>query len=75
MNKLELIVALKKETGIKKNEATAVVNLFFDEMSNALANYHDSVIRVRSYRQIKKKEVKKCRTWNGKLKAINSLLR
>ena len=37
MNKQELINALKKETGIKKNEATAVVNLFFDEMSNALA--------------------------------------
>ncbi len=55
MNKRELIDALKKETGIKKNEATAVVNLFFDEMSNALANYHDSIIRVQSYRQIKKR--------------------
>ncbi len=38
MNKRELIDALKKETGITKNEATSVVNLFFDEMSNALAN-------------------------------------
>jgi integration host factor subunit beta len=38
MNKRELIDALKKETGITKNEAMAVVNLFFDEMSNALAN-------------------------------------
>jgi integration host factor subunit beta len=38
MNKRELIYALKKETGIKKNEAMAVVNLFFDEMSNAMAN-------------------------------------
>ena len=37
MNKLELIEALKAETGLTKNEATAVVNLFFDEMSNALA--------------------------------------
>ena len=38
MNKRELIDALKKETGIKKNDAMAVVNLFFDEISNALAN-------------------------------------
>ena len=38
MNKLELIVALKKETGIKKKEVMAVVNLFFDEISNALAS-------------------------------------
>jgi len=38
MNKRELIDALKKETGITKNEAMAIVNLFFDEMSNALAN-------------------------------------
>ena len=38
MNKLDLIYALKKETGITKNEAMAVVNLFFDGMSNALAN-------------------------------------
>ena len=38
MNKLELVEALKEETGITKNEASAVVNLFFDEMSNALAN-------------------------------------
>ena len=47
MNKLELIYALKKETGIKKNDAMAVVNLFFDEMSNAMANYHNSIIRFR----------------------------
>ncbi len=38
MNKLELIDALKKETGITKNEAKLVVNLFFNEMSNAMAN-------------------------------------
>ena len=47
MNKRELIDALKKETGIKKNDAMAVVNLFFDEMSNAMANYHNSIIRFR----------------------------
>ena len=38
MNKLDLIKALKTEAGITKDEAVAVVKLFFDEMSNALAN-------------------------------------
>ena len=37
MNKLELIEALKAEAGLTKSEAMAVVNLFFDEMSNAIA--------------------------------------
>jgi integration host factor subunit beta len=37
MNKLDLIKALKKEAGITKIEAKRVVDLFFDEMSNALA--------------------------------------
>jgi len=38
MNKLDLIETLKEKEGLTKNEATAVVYLFFDEMSNALAN-------------------------------------
>ena len=38
MNKLDLVAALKTETGITKNDAMAVVNLFFDEMSNAMDN-------------------------------------
>ena len=38
MNKLDLIEALKTESGITKNEAAAVVNIFFDEMANVLAN-------------------------------------
>jgi integration host factor subunit beta len=37
MNKLELIQALKNSNGLSKTEAEAVVNLFFDEMANALA--------------------------------------
>ena len=37
MNKLELIDTLKKESGIAKTEATAVVELFFNSMSEALA--------------------------------------
>jgi len=38
MHKLELIETLKNEAGITKNEATAVVNLFFNEMADSLAN-------------------------------------
>jgi integration host factor subunit beta len=38
MNKLDLIEALKTEAGLTKNKAVAVVKLFFDEMSNTLAN-------------------------------------
>ncbi len=38
MNKLDLIEILKAEAGITKNEATAVVNLFFNEMSNSLTD-------------------------------------
>jgi integration host factor subunit beta len=38
MNKQDLIIALKDENELTKSEAKAVVNLFFDEMSNTLAN-------------------------------------
>ena len=38
MNKLDLIKTLKNETDLTKSEAEAVVNLFFNEMSNALAS-------------------------------------
>ena len=37
MNKLELVDALRKESGLNKSEATAVANLFFNEMTSALA--------------------------------------
>ena len=37
MNKLDLIAALKNKTELTKSEATAVVDLFFNEMANALA--------------------------------------
>ena len=37
MNKLELTAALVKENGLRKDEAKAIVGLFFDEMANALA--------------------------------------
>jgi integration host factor subunit beta len=38
MNKLELIKTLRNEGQISKKEADAVVDLFFNEMANALAN-------------------------------------
>ena len=38
MNKLDLIEALKKEAELNKIETRKIVDLFFDEMSNALAN-------------------------------------
>jgi integration host factor subunit beta len=37
MNKLELISALKNETGISKTEAARVVQIFFDSMAEAMA--------------------------------------
>ena len=37
MNKLELINNLREECQISKNEAAAIVDLFFGKMSNALA--------------------------------------
>jgi len=37
MNKLELIQALKESNGLSKSEAAKIVNLFFNEMANALA--------------------------------------
>ncbi len=37
MNKLELVDALKEENGLNKSEAVAIVDMFFDEMFNALA--------------------------------------
>jgi integration host factor subunit beta len=38
MNKQDLIIVLRNEARLTKSEAKAVVNLFFNEMSNALAN-------------------------------------
>jgi integration host factor subunit beta len=37
MNKLELINTLRFEADLTKSEAAAVVDLFFNEMANALA--------------------------------------
>ena len=37
MNKLELMATLSKEHGLKKSEARTVVNMFFNEITDALA--------------------------------------
>ncbi len=38
MNKQDLIKILKDENGLTMKEANAVVDIFFDEMGNSLAN-------------------------------------
>jgi len=38
MNKADLIIALKEDPGLTKSEADAVVNLFFNEVAEALAD-------------------------------------
>jgi integration host factor subunit beta len=38
MNKADLITALRNEADLTKSDAKAVVNLFFNEIANALAN-------------------------------------
>lgn len=45
MNKLQLIDALKKETGLSKPEAAKIVDLFFNEMSEALVRSERVEIR------------------------------
>ena len=45
MNKLELIQALKDSNGLSKPEAQKVVDLFFNEMTEALANGDQVEIR------------------------------
>jgi len=45
MNKLELIQSLKETAKLSKSEATAVVDIFFNEMTNALANGNRVEIR------------------------------
>jgi integration host factor subunit beta len=47
MNKTNLIEALGKETGLTKGKAEQVVELFFHEMSNALAK--GDRVEIRSF--------------------------
>ena len=56
MNKLELISALKTESDISKAEAAKIIHLFFESMSDAMAQGERVEIRglcsffVKSYR-------------------------
>ncbi|MBI9084701.1 MAG: HU family DNA-binding protein [Desulfobacterales bacterium] len=50
MNKLELIETLRKEAKISKNEAAAVVKLFFEKMTDALATGNVIINFRRSWR-------------------------
>jgi len=45
MNKLDLVKTLGRKAELTKSEARKVVDLFFDEMSNALAN--DNRVEIR----------------------------
>jgi len=54
MNKLELIDTLKNECQITKKEAAAIVDIFFDQISTALAEGDRVEIRGKCYRGFKK---------------------
>ncbi len=56
MNKEDLIETLRSETGLSRAKTEAVVELFFDEMSKALAN--GDRIEVRGFCSINIKEYK-----------------
>ena len=45
MNKLDLVEAFKDKNGLSKKEARAIVDCFFDEIINALANGDRAEIR------------------------------
>jgi integration host factor subunit beta len=61
MTKSDLISALRKEHDITRPEATFIVNLFFDEMSNALA--HGERVEIRGLCSI---YVKKYNAYTGR---------
>ena len=61
MTKSDLISALRKEHDITRPEATYIVNLFFDEMSNALAN--GDRVEIRGFGAI---SVKKYKAYTGR---------
>jgi integration host factor subunit beta len=56
MNEAGLIDALTKETGLSKTKAKKAVNLFFDEMSNAIAK--GDRVEIRGFCSIFVKEYK-----------------
>ena len=56
MTKYDLIDTLRKETALTKAQADQIVELFFDEMSNALAN--GDRVEIRGFCSIFVKEYK-----------------
>jgi len=56
MNKSDLVEALGKETGLSKTKAEQVVELFFDQMAEALAS--DDRVEIRGFCSIFIKEYK-----------------
>ena len=64
MQKLKLIDALKKECRISKKEAVAIVDLFFESMSEALAR--DDRVEIRGLCSFYVKEYKSYKGRNPK---------
>jgi integration host factor subunit beta len=61
MNKLQLISALKEEAKLSKTEAAQIVDIFFDEMTEALAN--DDRVEIRGLCSF---YVKKYKSYKGR---------
>ena len=61
MNKIDLIQALKDSNDLSKSEAETVINLFFDQMSEALAD--GDRVEIRGLCSF---FVKKCRAYTGR---------
>lgn len=61
MNKSDLIDVLCRENVITKKEAESIVNIFFDEMSAALAN--GDRVEIRGFGAL---SVKKYEAYNGR---------
>ena len=73
MTKSDLISALRKEHDITRPDATYIVNLFFDEMSNVLANGERVEIRRLCTIYVKKyKAYKSVNPKTGQKVKINS---
>ena len=56
MNKMKLVERLNEEAGIAKKEAKAIVTLFFDKMTEALAN--GNRVEIRDFGMFKVKNYK-----------------
>jgi len=72
MNKSDLIEATGKETGLSKTKAQQVVELFFGEMSNALAK--DDRVEIRGFCSIFVKAYKGYTGRNPKTSAYTQVL-